>query len=219
MKLGVLALPGKRGRERGPEAMWTLALGLALFVAPHSVRWVAPGFREAAIGRIGEGSWKGLYALVSLGGLMLVGRGWGEAERTLLYGPVPGATTLLLVLMPLLLIALVAGNLPAGRIRRALRHPMMAATFLWALLHLAVNGDAAAVLLFGVLAAWSGLTLQALLRRERAAALGPHGAMPPAEGVPLPWWPDIAAVAVGVALYVWLVLQGHAWLFGVSPVG
>ena len=199
--------------------MWTLALGLALFVAPHSVRWVAPGLRAAAIARIGEGPWKGLYALVSLGGLMLVGRGWGEAARTPLYGPVPGATTLLLVLMPVLLVALVAGNLPAGRIRRALRHPMMAATFLWALLHLAVNGDAAAVLLFGVLAAWSGLTLHALLRRERAAALGPHGAMPPDDAAPLPWWPDIAAVAVGLALYAWLVAQGHAWLFGVSPVG
>ena len=199
--------------------MILLAIGLALFIAVHSVRIVAPDAREAAIERIGEGPWKGIYAVLSLLGLVLVGRGWGEAAREPLYGQQGWAVAALLILMPVLLVLLVAGNLPAGHIRRAARHPMMIAALGWATLHLFVNGDSAAVLLFGALAAWSAVELWPLLRREGVAALGPHGDAPPPEAAPVPWWPDIAALVGGFALYGWFVVQGHEWLFGVSPLG
>ena len=201
--------------------MITLALGLVLFLGVHSVRIVAPGLREAAIGRIGEGPWKGLYAVLSLAGLMLVGRGWGAAEPSLLYPALPGSGVVALVAMLPLSVALVAGNLPAGRIRRALGHPMMLAALGWSLVHLAANGEARAVLLFGAFAAWSAVELASLHARDRAAkgALGPHGAAPPASAEPLPWWPDAAVLGIGTAFYVWFVMYGHAWLFGVSAVG
>ena len=197
--------------------MLLLTLGLLLFIAPHSVRFVAPGFREAAIERLGEGPWKGLYALVSLAGLVLVGRGWGEASVEPIHPGVPGAAGGSLILMLPLLVLLIAGNLPAGHIKRALKHPMMIATLGWSLLHLAANGEARAALLFGALAVWSAFELASLMRRERAAALGPHGAMPPPDAAPVPWWPDIAALGIGVAAYVFLVAGGHVWLFGVAP--
>ena len=201
--------------------MILLAVGLALFIGVHSVRIVAPGAREAAIERFGEGAWKGLYAVLSLIGLVLVGRGWGAAESELLYAPLPGARTLTLILMLPLLVALIAGNLPAGRIRRALGHPMMIAALGWSALHVAVNGDSRAVLLFGAFAVWSAVELASLYARDRAAkgALGPHGAAPPAASEALPWWPDAAAVGVGLAAYAWLVMGGHEWLFGVGPLG
>ena len=199
--------------------MTALVLGLALFIGMHSVRIVAPGLRDAAIARLGEGPWKGAYAVVSLVGLVLVGRGWGEASRELLYAPLPGARTVLLVAMLPLLVLLIAGNLPAGRIRRWARHPMMIAALGWSALHLAVNGHAAGIVLFGGLAAWSAVEVASLFSRERAAALGPHGAAPPAPAKPLPWWPDIVAVAAGLGAYAWLVGGGHVSLFGVSPIG
>ena len=213
--------------------MIQLAVGLALFFAAHSAAMLAPGVRAAAIARIGEGPWKGLYAVVSLIGLVLVGRGWSAAEPALLYTPVPGAAHLLLVAMPVLLVLAVAGNLPAGRIRRFARHPMLVATAVWAGLHLLANGDAAAVLLFGAFLVWAVADIASLLARERVGGgAGPHGASPrddgsapaersaPAEAAASPaLWPDIAAVGVGLALYAWLVMGGHVSLFGVSPLG
>ena len=211
--------------------MTLLVLGLALFLGIHSTRIVAPGAREAVMERFGEGAWKGLYALVSLLGLVLVGRGWTAAREPggggleLLYAPVPGGVALALLLMPVLFVLLVAGNLPAGRIRRAARHPMLVATVGWGLLHLLNNGTSAAVLLFAGFAAWAALDIWSLLRRERVVVqagsrgAGPHGAAPPPPDAPLPWWPDAVAVVAGLALYAWFVAHGHEWLFGVSPLG
>ena len=207
--------------------MTALAIGLVLFLGVHSVGMLAPGLRARAIARIGEGQWKALYALLSLAGLVLVGRGWGAAEATILFDPVPGAAALLLIVMPVLLVLVVAGNLPAGRIRRAARHPMLLATAIWGLLHLLANGDAAATLLFGGFALWAAADMASLVARDRrAAAAGPHAGGPPGKAATgpmgeaaLPWWPDIAALAVGLALYAWLVADGHVRLFGVSPLG
>ena len=205
--------------------MTLLVLGLALFLGMHSVRIVAPGVRAAAMERMGEGAWKGIYALVSLVGLMLVGRGWGTAERELLYAPPDWSAALSLVLMLPLFVLLVAGNLPAGRIRAWVRHPMLVATVGWAALHVLNNGDNAAVVLFAAIGIWAAIDIASLLSREREAAVqnagaGPHGAAAPSEPAnALPWWPDIAAVMVGIALYAWFVAVGHEWLFGVSPLG
>ena len=208
--------------------MIQLVLGLLLFFGIHSTRIVAPGAREALMARFGEGAWKGLYALVSLAGLVLVGRGWTAAREAgaggleLLYAPVPGGVALALLLMPFMFILLVAGNLPAGRIRRAARHPMLVATVGWGVLHLLNNGTSAAVLLFAAFAAWAALDIWSLLRRERVAVArgaGPHGAPAPPPDAPLPWWPDAVAVVAGLALYAWFVADGHERLFGVSPLG
>ena len=210
--------------------MILLVLGLVLFLGVHSVRILAPGLRDAVMGRIGEGPWKGLYAVLSLVGLVLVGRGWtaaaeaGDAGTALLYPPVSWGPALTLVAMPALFVLLIAGNLPAGRIRRAARHPMLVATVGWAALHLLNNGRAAAVVLFAGFALWAAADIASLLRRERTARLqgagaGPHGAPAPPDDAPLPWWPDIAAVVAGLALYAWFVAHGHQWLFGVSPLG
>ena len=205
--------------------MLLLAVGLLLFLGVHSARLIAPEWRERMIARIGEGGWKGLYALLSLGGLVLVGRGWKAAEPLPLYEPLGFAPALLLIAMPVLLVLVVAGNLPAGRIRRAARHPMLLATVGWGALHVLANGDARAVFLFGGFALWAALDMASLLRRERTSAIatgaGPHGAVasPQAPSATLPWWPDAAAVLAGLALYAWLVTRGHISLFGVSPLG
>ena len=210
--------------------MLQLVIGLVLFFGIHSTRIALPRAREALMARLGEGAWKGLYAVLSLVGLILVGRGWTAAREPgggglePLYAPVPGGVALALLIMPVLFVLLVAGNLPAGRIRRAARHPMLIATVGWGVLHLLNNGTSAAVLLFAAFAAWAAIDIWSLLRRERSAALahagaGPHGAAAPPEGAPVPWWPDVVALVAGLALYAWFVAQGHEWLFGVSPLG
>ena len=51
-------------------------------------------------------------------------------------------------------VLLVAAYTPT-HIRRTVRHPMMLAVLIWALLHLLVNGDLASLLLFGGLGAFA----------------------------------------------------------------
>ena len=53
--------------------MALLIAGLVLFLAAHTFTTMREA-RAAAIGRLGEGPYKGLYSLVSGIGLVLIGR-------------------------------------------------------------------------------------------------------------------------------------------------
>ena len=60
--------------------VWLL-LGLVLFLGVHSVRMFAGGWRTRAVSRIGEGAFKGLYAVVALAGFALIVWGYGLARQ------------------------------------------------------------------------------------------------------------------------------------------
>ena len=195
--------------------MTILILGLVLFLGIHSARIVAPGARLAFIEGRGEGAWKGLYTLVSIAGLVLLVWGYGlyryEADQA--FVPPDWGRTLQLLLMPVALILVVASQFPQGFIRRAVGHPMLWGVTLWAVLHLLGNGDWASVLLFGAFLVWAVADLVSCYRRPRA---NPHAA----SGAPATaWWPDVAAIAIGLALTVAFVSFLHEWLFGVAIVG
>lgn len=59
--------------------MTWLIIGLVLFLGVHSVSIVSPQGRDALAGRMGEGGYKGAYALVSFVGLALIV--WATASR------------------------------------------------------------------------------------------------------------------------------------------
>ena len=59
--------------------MFLLILGLIVFLGVHSVRIVAPAWRDAQIARLGENGWKGLYSIVSLVGFVLFVWGYARA--------------------------------------------------------------------------------------------------------------------------------------------
>src|SRR5215813_2786620 len=124
--------------------MALLVLGLILFLAPHTFTTLRPQ-RAAAIGRLGEGAYKGLYSLLSAVGLLLIIWGFGRyrsAGYIQVWNP-PFALfhPLALVLLWLAFVALAATYAPASRIKGLLRHPMLVAVKVWALSHLLVNGD------------------------------------------------------------------------------
>src|SRR5512139_1447355 len=127
-----------------------LLVGLALFFGVHSVSIISDPWRNRMVARMGEWPWKALYALVSGAGFALIVWGYGLARHdpVVVYTPAgwlrPVAMVLLVPVFPLLL----ATYLP-GRIQAAAKHPMLAATKLWAVAHLLVNGMLADVLLFG----------------------------------------------------------------------
>jgi len=195
-----------------------LLLGLVLFLGVHSLSIVSPLGRERMAQRLGEGPFKGLYALVSLLGLVLIVWGYGLARETplLLYSMPGGFRHLAALLMLPVFVLLLATYLP-GRIQRAAKHPMLLAVKLWALAHLlgqsATGGSLADVLLFGGFLAWAVAVRISLKRRARAAGLRPVPALP-ARGAN----DDIALVG-GLLLYGLFVGGAHVWLFGVRPLG
>src|SRR5438045_2594814 len=126
-------LPGPRPAG---AAMTLLIVGLVLFLGIHSVSIAAPAWRDGMAARLGEKPWKGLYALVSIAGFVLLVYGYGLARQqpVVLYTPPTWTRHLTLLLMVPVFPLLLAAYLP-GRIKAATKHPMLAATKLWAFSH------------------------------------------------------------------------------------
>ena len=187
-----------------------LIVGLALFLGVHSVAIVAPAWRARMIHRVGERAWKGLYALISLAGFVLICCGFARARHSpvVLYSPPLWMHHLAVVLMLPVFPLIIAAYLP-GRIKAAAKHPMLAAVKIWALAHLLANGTSADVLLFGGFLAWAVADRISLKRRSA----------PQLRSAPPRPWNDALAVTLGVAIYALFIGWAHVRLFGVSPLG
>ncbi|HEY4958000.1 MAG TPA: NnrU family protein [Caldimonas sp.] len=192
--------------------MLVFIVGLVLFLGIHSVSIVAPRWRAAIAGRLGEMPWKGLYSLAAGVGLamLIVGYGMARREPVVLYTP-PAALRHLALLVMLPVFPLFFAAYFPGRIRSAARHPMLLAVKLWATAHLLANGTLVDVLLFGAFLAWAVADRISVKRRSVAEA---HDA-PAAPARP---YNDVIAIVGGLAVYVVLVFWGHRWLIGVSPL-
>jgi uncharacterized membrane protein len=189
-----------------------LLLGLLLFLGIHSVRIFAPDWRRARIASMGLNKWKGLYSAASLVGLVLIVWGYALArpEAALVYEPPVWMKHVTLTLMLFAFVFWAVSQLPAGRIKAWVRHPLLLAVKIWAVAHLLANGDAASLTLFLGIIAWAVIDRISIKRREAAGER--------AEIVAGPVTNDLIAVAVGVAVYGLFVWKAHEWLFGVSPM-
>ena len=116
---------------------------------------------------------------------------------------------LALILVWFAFLAFVAAYLP-GRIKGALKHPMMVGIKVWALAHLLANGDLGSMLLFGSLLAWAVLARISVKRRSVAAA---HGG-PLAE--PAGFRNDALALAIGTAAFLVFAIWLHPRWIGVA---
>ncbi len=187
--------------------LW-LIIGLILFHGLHSVRMVAPEWRDAKLASMGEGPWKGAYSVVSIIALVVMIWGYSIARQdfTLVYFPPTWGVPLALILMALSFISLMVFNLRAGALKPILKHPMLLSIKLWAVAHLFVNGDLASVLLFGSFLVWAILNRISVKRRNDPI---------PEKG---PVTNDIIAVVTGLALWALFIWGAHEWLFGVAPI-
>jgi uncharacterized membrane protein len=187
-----------------------LIIGLALFLGIHSISIVAPGLRDRLVGSMGANGWRGVYSLVSfLGfGLILYGFHLARQAPVVLYLPPTWMRHVTFLLMLPVFPLVLAAYLP-GRIQRAMKHPMLAATKFWALGHLLANGLLADVLLFGSFLVWAIVDRISLKRRgQRPIATAPPGR-----------FNDLIAVVVGLALYVLFIVWAHEWLFARALAG
>ena len=189
--------------------MNALVLGLIIFFGAHSVSIVNDPWRNRMAASMGEWTWKGLYALVALAGFVLIVLGYGLARQdpVVLYTPPAWLHSVAMVLLIPVFPLLLAAYLP-GRIQTAARHPMLAATKLWAVAHLLANGMLADVLLFGVFLVWAVVDRISMKRRTQR----------PVPGIPPSRANDLIAVVGGLALYAAFIFWLHGWLIGVPLI-
>ena len=191
--------------------MIVLIIGLILFLGMHSVRIVAPSIRDRMITERGENAWKGIYTVVSIVGFVLIIWGFSMARFSgpILYTPPIWMMHVTALFMLVSIIMLAVYGMPPGRIKAAVKHPMLLAVKLWAFGHLLANGDLASVLLFGTFLVWAIADRISVKRRFAG------GNEPPVETGPVR--NDIIAIVAGIVVYLLFVWRLHEWLFGVSP--
>lgn len=186
--------------------MLPLILGLVIFFAAHVVP-TSPGLRNGLIERFGAPAYKAAFSLVSVAGLVLIVMGYHKLQvltgkNVEIWTPPDVMRHITFLLMIPALILLVASQIPS-RIRTATKHPMLAGIKLWALAHLLVNGDLGSILLFG---SFLGYAVFDRISVKRRAAAGPLGDK---KGGPMS---DVLVVVIALAIYVFMLMWGHAWL-------
>ena len=192
--------------------MTYLIAGLALFLGVHSTRVFANDWRNQALARMGEKSFKGIYALLSLAGFVLLVWGYGQARQhgVMLWNPPVALPHIAALLTLVAFVLLAAAYVPGNQIKAKLHHPMVLGTKVWALAHLLANGSLADAVLFGSFLLWSVLLFAASRERDRREqkvySAGTAGA---------------TAITVVAGLIAWAVFAFwlHRVLMGVSPFG
>jgi uncharacterized membrane protein len=213
-------LPDAHWRRHAEESIMGLAvmiLGLALFLGVHTVP-AQRDLRARAIAAMGEGGYKGGYALVSVLGIALIVWGFGHYRAAGMIDVweslVPSKALVILkhvtVALMLPAVILVVAAFLRGRIYTALKHPMLAGVKLWAAAHLLANGDLGSIILFGSFLGWAVFDRISLKRRSDAGA-------PP---IPVGGWGnDMIAVGIGIVVYLALAFAFHPVVIGVPVVG
>jgi uncharacterized membrane protein len=189
--------------------MTWLIVGLVTFLGIHSVSIFAPGWRDSMVARLGARNWKLLYSAASLATFLLLVHGFGVARQdpVVIYQPAAWMRHLSLLLMLPAFPLLLSAYFP-GRIKAAVKHPMLTATMAWALAHLLANGMLADVLLFGGFLAWAALDRISVGKRAVRAVPG----APPGK------YNDVIAVVGGLVIYGILLSWAHLRVFGAAPL-
>jgi len=224
--------------------MHDLLLTIGVFIAFHLIPAIGP-VRRFLLRAMGLRMYIGLYSAVSVGLLILVSVAYANADSDILWPQWPWTRWVPVVTMPfasLLLVSTLSEPNPfsvgvkADRfnadhpgIVSITRHPLIWALGLWAVAHLAPNGDEASVLLFGlfaVLAFVGPWSLDVKKRREmgvdewrrRTIATSSVPFLAIIQGRVrldlrgIGW----ARIAIALLIYAALLL-GHELVIGVSP--
>ena len=187
-----------------------LVLGLLIFLSTH----IFVSFRDAradVIARMGLHTYRAVFTLVSIFGLVLIVWGYGQYrahEWIQLWSPPAFMRHITIGLMLFATIFIVAVFIPS-HIKTRLKHPMLAGIKTWAFAHLLSNGDLGSILLFGTFLAWG---VYARIAAKRRGDLGPQAAS-------AGWTNDAIVVVVGIVVYLALGYAFHPVAIGVPVFG
>jgi uncharacterized membrane protein len=186
-------------------------LGLVIFLGTH-VFVTMRDRRDALVARIGDWPYRGLFSLVSIVGIVLIGYGFAAYRATgpiMLWYPPAWTRHIVVALMWPASIMVAAAYIP-GNIKRVLKHPMLVGVKTWAFAHLCANGDLGGIILFGSVLAWAVYDRITLKRRKDAGA-------PPIPGGGVK--NDIIAIVIGTIVYLALGFVFHPIVIGVPAFG
>src|SRR5260370_3107077 len=191
--------------------MTVLILGLLIFLGVHSVRIVAEDWRGAQIARIGEKRWKGIFAVLSVVGLVLIiwGYGLARAYPVLVWTPPTWGPHVAIPLVAIAFILVPAAHVPNNHFKTLLGHPMVLGVLLWAFAHLLANGTLTAIGLFVAFLLWAIVDFVAARRPDILT----KPTYPPATEAR-----DGVVVVSGLVAWALFAFVLHGWLFGVRPV-
>lgn len=187
--------------------MSLLIAGLVLFLGIHSISIINEGLRDRLSASMGDIPWKIVYSVISIAGFYLLIKGYGEARigAAVLYDTPHWFRYINYVLMLFVFPLFLAANFP-GKIKAAAKHPLLAATKIWAFSHLLVNGNMADVILFGSFLAWAVLDRISMKRRVQR----------PIAGMPESPKNDLICIVVGLGIYAGFFMWFHAKWIGVG---
>ena len=185
--------------------MGLLVAGVVVWMIVHLAPALAPSFRQDMIDKMGSKPYRGLFALVIFGSLLMIILGWRSTPETGLYLLPEWTRIVVLFLMIGAFILIGAANYQTA-IRRVIRHPMLTGVILWSISHLISNGTTRALVLFGGLGIWAILEIVLINRRDgdytKPISPGISGEL---KGV------FISGVLFGVVYYL------HPYFTGVTP--
>ncbi len=147
--------------------------GLVIFLGVHSISIVNVTWRNNMSDKIGDGAWRGLYSLVAIIGFILLIWGYAMArhDSLIIYNPPALLQHLSFILLLPVFPLLIATYFP-GRIKAAVKHPMLLAIKIWASAHLLANGELINVILFGSFLCWAVIDRISLKNRPQRAIPG-----------------------------------------------
>ncbi|HCX87997.1 MAG TPA: hypothetical protein DG761_08215 [Gammaproteobacteria bacterium] len=148
-----------------------LITGIALWYAAHLFKRIAPGARKAM-----GGAGKGIVALALVISIILMVFGYRGIDTAYLWHPPSWLIPVnnVLVLIALFMLSPAARK---GALLTRLRHPMLIGVLLWAVAHLMINGELAAVILFGGLGLWPLVEIVVINHAEPDWQPGTKGAL------------------------------------------
>lgn len=225
--------------------MLNLALATAFFLFTH-IGVAGTRLRSRIVERIGSRRYVVFYSLVSAAGTVWLFQAYLTAPYVELWGQLQSLRTLALPVMLLSSAFVVLGltSRPStlfgeraleyrvadiSGIIRVTRHPILIGLLLWSVMHMIVNGDAAALMLFGGLTLLTALGIASMDAKRRArlgddwedfagrtsvfpfaAILAGRNRLVAAE---IGWWRPAAALLVFL-----LAIDLHARNLGISPL-
>lgn len=182
-----------------------LVLGVLIWSAVHLFPAVAQGPRSRIVKAMGEGPYKGVFALLLVASIALIVVGWIVAESQAVYDP-PGWGAAAAKILMLVALVLFVSSVTKTHAKGLVRHPQLSGVLVWGIAHLFANGDSHALIVFGGLGIWAVVEIAALNRRD-----GPwqRPERPSTRRELLP-------VGVGIVAYG-LIQLVHSFAFGVAP--
>ena len=174
--------------------------GIIIFFGVHLVPLITR-LRLFLKDRLGEGSYMGLFSIVSLTGILLIIFGY-ESNSNFQYSINGKAYIYAKYVMFFALTLNIAAVMPTY-IKKYTKHPMSLGIAIWAILHLLVNPDTISIILFGSFLAYATVSVMvAELRDSFSESVTPKVLY------------DIFAIVLGIAL-TFLAYNFHEYLSGV----